>query len=83
MTKVLHKWGLGPVLKERAHKCDRFFFTNGNSPPKWSITGSLTTPKTAGNTGDLIGCMNMGEGFLEDLSADFLFLQVRYCLDSI
>ncbi|KAF9483291.1 FAD/NAD(P)-binding domain-containing protein [Pholiota conissans] len=58
MTKLLHKWGLGPNLKERAHKCDRFFFSNGG-------------------TGDLIGCMNMGEGFLGDLSADFLFLQHR------
>ncbi|KAF8958781.1 hypothetical protein BDZ97DRAFT_1906399 [Flammula alnicola] len=56
MTKLLHKWGLGPVLQEKAHKCDKFIFKNGNS-------------------GDLIGAMNMGQEFLKDLVADFMFLQ--------
>ncbi|KAF8957907.1 hypothetical protein BDZ97DRAFT_1924162 [Flammula alnicola] len=63
MTKLLHKWGLGPVLQEKAHKCDKFIFKNGNS-------------------GDLIGAMNMGQEFLKDLVADFMFLQVSVTLDS-
>ncbi|KAF8153369.1 hypothetical protein B0H34DRAFT_800578 [Crassisporium funariophilum] len=31
MTKLLYRWGLGPALRQKAHKCDRFVFNNGNS----------------------------------------------------
>ncbi|KAF9045005.1 hypothetical protein BJ165DRAFT_1474771 [Panaeolus papilionaceus] len=31
MTKILHRWGLGPMLAQKARKCDRFVFWNGNT----------------------------------------------------
>lgn len=64
MTRLLLKWGLAPALAQRAHKCDRFFFTNGA-------------------TGAPIGFLRMGEEFMRDLAADFLFLQHQDLYDML
>ncbi|KAF8994015.1 hypothetical protein BDQ17DRAFT_1431283 [Cyathus striatus] len=56
MTKILHQWGLEPVLAQRARRCDKFVFRSGDS-------------------GDMIASMLMGEDFLRDVAADFMFIQ--------
>ncbi len=64
MTRLLLKWGLAPALAKRAHKCDRFIFTNGA-------------------TGALIGFLRMGEEFMRDIAAEFLFLQHQDLYDML
>ncbi|KJA23670.1 hypothetical protein HYPSUDRAFT_201111 [Hypholoma sublateritium FD-334 SS-4] len=53
-----------PPPPQRAHKCDRFIFTNGA-------------------TGAPIGFLRMGEEFMRDLAADFLFLQHQDLYDML
>jgi hypothetical protein len=75
MTKILYRWGLQPLLERFTHKCKIMTFRNGKYNPKF-FERLLTWTTTSGGTGQLIGSIGMDKDFLEDLLAEFLFIQV-------
>lgn len=76
MTKILYRWGLQPLLERFTHKCKIMTFRNGKYNPNF-FEQLLTGMTTSGGTGQLIGSIGMDKDFLEDLLAEFLFIQVR------
>lgn len=74
MTKLLYRWGLGPILSKKALKCDRLVYVNGEP-----IHSSLHAPYFTiilANSGGLLGAIVPNEEFLKDLLADMILIQV-------
>ncbi|KAF8965779.1 hypothetical protein BDZ97DRAFT_755760 [Flammula alnicola] len=64
MTKILYRWGLGPLLERLTHKCALMVFRNGG-------------------TNDMLGDIKTDKDFLEDLLAEFLFVQHQELQDML
>lgn len=82
MSRTLQRWGLEQELERLAHKCTLLVFRNGASSfgrdelPD-SRSGLTSLVFIIGGTNEMIGGITMDKDFLEDLLAEFLFIQVR------
>jgi hypothetical protein len=74
MTRLLYRWGLGPVLKEKSRKCERIHYVNGTSYFPLHTT-HLTM--SLGNSGGLLGVIVLNEEVLQDLNSDMILLRVN------
>ena len=76
MTRLLYRWGLGPIIAQKALKCDRLVFINGDAPPYYLSLYPAHLIIVLANTGRLLGAIALNEEFLKDLIADMLLIQV-------
>jgi salicylate hydroxylase len=80
MTRLLDQWGLGPAVARVSIKANRFTFLDGNFTSidyRQAINIYPGFP-FVGKSGEDLGLLVLHDKLMNALSADFLYIQVRY-----
>jgi hypothetical protein len=75
MTNLLYQWGLESIIKSTTEQCRRSVFAVVRTRRR--VKKFFCRIDYVSHTGEDMGAMPVEDEFLEDLVADFRFIQVR------